>query len=228
MSTLPTTVLVTFLTLVITSGARADLPSEAGSLERVVQTLVTPPGVPEHTQVAAGPPKVVQVRLTVIEKELEIGGGAYVQAMTFNGSVPGPLIVIHQNDYQEITLVNSESNTFLHNIDFHAATSAMGTGGLAKVIPGQEVAVRFKATKTGIFAYHCAPGSLMTPYHVVTGMNGSVMVLPRDGLKDNRGNTIEYDRAFYIGEQGFYVPHDNCLWPDIDLVPEPPREITLR
>lgn len=184
MSTLPTTVLVTLLILVITSGARADLTSETGSLERVVQTLVAPPGVPEHTQVAVGSPKVVQVRLTVIEKELEIGGGAYVQAM--------------------------------------------GTGGLTKVSPGQEVAVRFKAIKTGIFAYHCAPTSLMTPYHVVTGMNGSVMVLPRDGLKDNRGNTIEYDRAFYIGEQGFYVPHDNCLWPDIDLVPEPPREITLR
>ena len=228
MSTLPTTVLVTLLILVITSSARADLPSEAGSLERVLQTLVAPPGVPEHTQVAVGPRKVVQVRLTVIEKELEIGGGAYVQTMTFNGSVPPPLMVIHQNDYLEITLVNPESSTFLHNIDFHAATGAMGAGGLTKVSSGQEVTVRFKATKTGIFAYHCAPGSLMTPYHVVTGMNGALMVLPRDGLKDNRGNTIEYDRAFYIGEQDFYVTHDNCLWPDIDLVPEPAREITLR
>lgn len=228
MSALPTTVFVTLLILVIMSSARADMPSEAGSLERVVQTLVAPPGVPEHTQVAVGPPNVVQVRLTAIEKELEIGGGAYVQAMTFNGSVPGSLIVIHQNDYLEITLVNPESNTFLHNIDFHAATGAMGAGGLTKVSPGQEVTVRFKATKTGNFAYHCAPGSLMTPYHVVSGMNGTIMVLPRDGLKNNRGNTIAYDRAFYIGAQDFYVPHDNCLWPDIDLVPEPPRELTLR
>ena len=26
--------------------------------------------------------------------------------MTFNGSVPGPLMVVHQDDYVELTLVN--------------------------------------------------------------------------------------------------------------------------
>lgn len=78
--------------------------------------------------------------------------------MTFNGSVPAPMIVVHQNDYVESTLVNPSSNTFLHNIDFHAATGGMGGGALTEVSPGQQTVLRFKATKTGVFVYHCAPG----------------------------------------------------------------------
>ena len=49
----------------------------------------------------------------------------------------------------------------------------------------------------------------MIPYHVVSGMNGAVMVLPREGLSDRGGSPIRYDRAYYIGEQDFYVPRDS-------------------
>ena len=48
----------------------------------------------------------------------------------------------------------------------------------------------------------------MIPYHVVAGMNGAIMVLPRDGLKDAKGNSLHYDKAYYVGEQDFYVPKD--------------------
>ena len=76
-----------------------------------------------------------------------------------------------------------------HNIDFHAATGALGGGALTKVQPGEQAVLRWKATKPGVFVYHCAPGDVMIPYHVVHGMNGAVMVLPRDGLKDARRQT---------------------------------------
>ena len=49
--------------------------------------------------------------------------------------------------------------------------------------------LRFKATRAGVFVYHCAPGG-MTPWHVVSGMNGAVMVLPRAGLTDGRGKPL--------------------------------------
>jgi nitrite reductase (NO-forming) len=64
------------------------------------------------------------------------------------------------------------------------------------------------ATKRGVFVYHCAPGGVMIPYHVVAGMNGAIMVLPRDGLKDRDGNALKYDKAYYVGEQDFYVKKD--------------------
>jgi nitrite reductase (NO-forming) len=147
--------------------------------------------------------------MVIEEKEIDIGNGATVQAMTFNGSVPGPMIVVHQNDYVEITLVNPTSNIFLHNIDLHAATGGLGGAALTHVNPGQEVVFRFKATKAGVFAYHCAPGGAMVPIHVASGMNGAIMVLPRDGLKDAAGKVVKYDKAYYIGEQDFYIPKDS-------------------
>jgi nitrite reductase (NO-forming) len=68
--------------------------------------------------------------------------------------------------------------------------------------------LRWKATRTGTFVYHCAPGGPMIPWHVVSGMNGAVMVLPRDGLNDGKGHALKYDKVYYIGEQDMYVPRD--------------------
>ena len=48
----------------------------------------------------------------------------------------------------------------------------------------------------------------MIPWHVVSGMNGAVMVLPRDGLNDGHGHALHYDKVYYIGEQDLYVPRD--------------------
>ena len=187
---------------------QAEIKSEADKLERVTQELVKPPFLPKHEQVAAGNPKVFQVRMVIEEKLLDIGNGATIWAMTYNGGVPGPIIVVHQDDYVELTLVNPKTNTLLHNIDFHAATGAMGGGDLTRVNPGEEVVLRFKATKAGVFVYHCAPGGVMVPWHVLSGMNGAIMVLPRDGLKDEKGNPVRYDRAYYVGEQDFYIPKE--------------------
>jgi nitrite reductase (NO-forming) len=39
-------------------------------------------------------------------------------------------------------------------------------------------------------------------------MSGAIMVLPKDGLKDAKGKPYKYDKAFYIGEQDFYLPKD--------------------
>jgi nitrite reductase (NO-forming) len=170
--------------------------------------LVAPPFLPEHEQVAKGAPKVVQMRMVIEEKLLKVSPDASIWAMTFNGSVPGPMIVVHQNDYVELTLVNPSTNSLTHNIDFHAATGALGGGALTHVAPGEQVVLRLKATKPGVFVYHCAPGGIMIPWHVVSGMNGAIMVLPRDGLRDAQGKQVKYDRAYFIGEQDFYIPKD--------------------
>jgi hypothetical protein len=46
----------------------------------------------------------------------------------------------------------------------------------------------------------------MTPLHVILGISGAVMVLPRDGLRDKTGKLLHYDHVYYIGENDFYVP----------------------
>ena len=188
----------------------AAATTDISALPRVKQELVAPPFLPEHEQVATSGPKIVEVTMTIEEKKIEIDdNGTEVWAFSYNGSVPGPIIVVHEGDYVELTLRNPETNVLEHNIDFHASTGALGGGALTKVNPGEQAVLRWKAIKPGVFVYHCAPGDIMIPYHVVQGMNGAVMVLPRDGLKDAQGNPYRYDRAYFIGEQDFYVPRDD-------------------
>lgn len=181
---------------------------DGDGLQHVTQQLVAAPMLPKFDQVANGGPKVIDVTLVAIEKKIEVAPGDSVWAFTFNGAVPAPIIVAHEDDFVELTLKNPATNTQTHNIDFHAATGAMGGGDLTMVNPGQEVKFRFKCTRPGVFVYHCAPGGLMVPIHVTAGMNGVIMVLPREGLQNENGDVVEFDRAYYIVEQDFYLPKD--------------------
>jgi len=106
------------------SGKKVDRMASytADQLERVKQVLVAPPMVPAHDQVAKGKPKVIEVRLDVEEKQIELENGTMAWVSAFNGSVPGPLIVCHQHDYIELTLINPDTNMLAHNIDLHAST----------------------------------------------------------------------------------------------------------
>jgi nitrite reductase (NO-forming) len=191
------------------AGAAAGTVGDPSALPRVKVDLVAPPFVHPHEQVARGGPRIVEFTMHIEEKEIVIDDdGTKMQAMTFNGSIPGPMMVVHEGDYVELTLVNPETNTLSHNIDFHSATGALGGAGLTLINPGEQVVLRWKATRQGVFVYHCAPGGPMIPWHVVSGMSGAVMVLPRDGLKDETGRPLTYDRAYYIGENDFYIPRD--------------------
>jgi nitrite reductase (NO-forming) len=172
-------------------------------------SLVAPPFVHPHEQATKQPPKIVEFTLTVHEKKIVIDeDGTTLQAMTYNGSIPAPMMVVHEGDHLELTLVNPDTNTMAHNIDFHASTGALGGAALTLINPGEQVVLRFKATRPGVFIYHCAPGGPMIPWHVVSGMSGVVMVLPRDGLKDANGKPLRYDRIYYVGENDFYIPRD--------------------
>jgi len=191
----------------------ADSTAESVDLSgytRVKMDLVDPPFAPKHEQVATGGPKIIEITMDTTEKLMTVDedSGAEVWALTYNGSVPGPLIICHEGDMIELTLRNPVGSMMEHNVDFHASTGALGGGGLTHVYPGEEVVLRWKAVKPGCFTYHCAPGGAMIPYHVTHGMNGGLMVLPRDGLKDAQGNPLRYDRIAYIGEQDYYLPKD--------------------
>ena len=54
--------------------------------------------------------------------------------MTYNGSMPGPMMVVHEGDYMELTLVNPETNS-------HAAQHRLAFGdrrpGRRRADPGQ-------------------------------------------------------------------------------------------
>ncbi len=109
----------------------------------------------------------------------------------------------------QCALKNPRGNPFMYNIDFHASTGGLGGGALTQVNPGEQAVLRWRATKPGTFIYHCAPSGSMIPYHVVSGMTGAFMVLPREGLSDRDERPIRYDRAYDVGEQDLYLPRDS-------------------
>lgn len=131
---------------------------DIASLPREKIALMAPPFVHAHQQVAIGGPKVIEFRLTVKEQPMTIDDdGTVMQEMTYDGSIPGPMMVVHKGDYLELTLVNPETNEMPHNVDFHAATGAQGGAKLLDVNPGEQATLRFKATRPDTFVYHCAP-----------------------------------------------------------------------
>jgi nitrite reductase, copper-containing len=205
---------------------------EVEKLPRKKVDLVPAPHVHEHEQATSAGPAVIEYRMVIQEKQIVIDDdGTKIHAFTYNGDVPGPLMVVHEGDYAELTMVNPATNTLEHNIDFHASTGALGGGALTIIQPGEEVVLRFKADRPGTFVYHCAPGNTMTPWHIVSGMNGAIMVLPRDGLKDDQGRPLHYDKIYYICENDFYIPKDengNYKTYDTPLDSFPDMEAVMR
>ena len=101
--------------------AEADL-----KLPRESVTLVSPPFVHAH-EVAKSGPKIIEFKMTVVEKPIVIDEvGTTIPGLTYNGSIPGPLMVVHEGDYVELTLVNPATNTMTHTIDFHAQRELSG------------------------------------------------------------------------------------------------------
>ena len=120
--------------------ATAPVLADDLKLPRQHVNLVAPPFVHPHEQATKEGPKIVEFKLTIQEKEIVIDdAGTKFQAMTFNGSMPGPLLVVHEGDYVEVTLVNPATNSMPHNIDFHAATGALGGAELTLINPGEQV-----------------------------------------------------------------------------------------
>ena len=111
MKLLQTTLLASALALAAAAGAPApahaahggaldlvnrslDQVSDLATLPRQQVQLLRPPFVHDHEQAATGGPKVVQFTLPIVEEEIVIDGqGTKMHAMTFGGSIPGPMMV---------------------------------------------------------------------------------------------------------------------------------------
>ena len=157
--------------------------------------LVPAPALPEIPD-CTGEPRNVRFTLETLEVVGEIAPGVSFKFLTFNGAVPAPAIVVCLGDWVEVTLKNLAGNRFAHNVDFHAATGALGGGSASIVGPGQQTTFRFQALKEGAFVYHCAIAPIVM--HVTSGMYGSIIVLPKGGLPD-------VDKEFYLMEGDFYT-----------------------
>jgi nitrite reductase (NO-forming) len=111
------------------------------------------------------------------DSQLHPGGVDYL-AMTFNGTVPGPLIDVNMGDVVEVTLVNR--GDIVHSLNFHAAVGPRQVLSEA-VGAGQSKSWSFVASTPGAFLYHCDGDNLNGIWeHIASGMYGGIVVRSGD------------------------------------------------
>jgi nitrite reductase (NO-forming) len=162
---------------VVPASSQPDVTSTPVGHPLIAQ-LTTAPEVP--AKIFRNHPAHVIVNLTVNEVEKEIAPGVRYTFWTFGGDVPGKFIRVRQGDVVEIHLKNDPSSKMPHNIDLHAVSGPGGGAESTFTAPGHESHFTFRATKPGLYVYHCATAPV--PMHVANGMYGMIFVEPPGGL----------------------------------------------
>jgi nitrite reductase (NO-forming) len=105
-------------------------------------------------------------------------------AMTWNGTIPGPVISVDQCDTLNIKVKNEATNTFIHSLDFHAGygrSNAIGCNLVTQIAPGDEITCTLHAKYAGVFMYHCAGDAVNGIWeHIANGMYGGIVVHPHE------------------------------------------------
>ena len=147
---------------------------------------------------------------TLIADEMEVqvapanalhpGGITYI-AMVFNGTIPGPVISVHQGDTVEMTLTNE--GDAIHSIDFHAAIGPTQVLS-GNVAPGESKTRTFNVPNAGFFMYHCGADGLNGVWeHIANGMYGRLVVHPHNEKPA---------KEFYVAFGEIYNSADKCVF----------------
>src|SRR5690606_19259598 len=136
------------------------------------------------------------VELTAVEVDGVLADGATYHYMTFNGTVPGPMLRMRVGDTMELWLHNDTSSQLPHSIDLHAVTGPGGGAVYTQTLPGDTTSFTFQALHPGLYVYHCATPSVA--HHITSGMYGLILVEPEGGLPP-------VDREFYVMQGELYT-----------------------
>jgi len=114
--------------------------------------------------------------------------GDMIHTMTFNGTMPGPVLRVTEGDIVEITLINEGDE--VHSIDQHAS-QLTAVPNFGAVQPGETKVYTFVAANPGVFAYHCEGNDVFgLDKHALLGMEGMMIVDPKKGYKDLKTDSI--------------------------------------
>ena len=164
----------------------ANLPK--GIMPLPARKVAPPPG--------RNKPEFVKVELEAMPVTALLAENVGYNYWTFNGTVPGPMIRLRQNDTVELTLKNSPLSPITHSIDSHGITGPGGGAKYTQTAVGDKSILRFKAIKPGAYVYHCA--TPVVPHHISNGMYGLMVVEPSKGWP-------KVDHEFYVMQGDLYL-----------------------
>jgi nitrite reductase (NO-forming) len=115
----------------------------------------------------------------VEEKLIEVAHEVFVEAWTYNGTVPGPIIRATEGDILRVHLENHTGHP--HSIHFHGAHRPE-MDGWEPIPPGGDTVLEIEAGPAGLHPYHCHTAPLAE--HIARGLYGMMIVDPPGGRPD--------------------------------------------
>jgi FtsP/CotA-like multicopper oxidase with cupredoxin domain len=109
------------------------------------------------------------------DKNLEVSPGVFMDAWTFNGTIPGPTIRATEGDLVRIQFINN--GTEPHTMHFHGIHASEMDGVFDNIAPGGRFTYEFIAEPFGVFPYHCH--TLPLEEHISRGLYGVYIVDPK-------------------------------------------------
>lgn len=116
------------------------------------------------------------IEIHVEERLIEVAHEVLVEAWTYNGTVPGPIIRATEGDTLRVHLVNHTGHA--HSIHFHGAHRPE-MDGWEPIPPGGDTVYQIEAGPAGLHPYHCHTAPLAE--HVARGLYGMMIVDPPQG-----------------------------------------------
>jgi len=185
---------VASLAVVNNSGSQGTQSSTHSSSSPTGQSTTTIACCRTSTQPVVTP-TTRHIYLVAEEANVEIAPNVTYHAWTFNGTVPGPTIIVNQGDTIDFTLFNNDS-TMAHSIDFHAAEVNWATD-YGPVAPGESKSFNFTVPLPGVFMYHCGTPPVLL--HIGNGMYGAIIVNPSTPLPPAPGGQyVLIQSEFYL------------------------------
>jgi nitrite reductase (NO-forming) len=143
-----------------------------------------PIGLDEGTLMAATVPPPFDGRrgvtrtfdLPVTERQVPVADGVVVDAWTYAGTAPGPILRATVGDTLRLRMANRTSHA--HNLHLHGSHHP-SMDGWEPIPPGQEFTYEVEAGPVGLHPYHCHTSPLAE--HVARGLYGALIVDPPGG-----------------------------------------------
>jgi nitrite reductase (NO-forming) len=177
--------------IVALTAARHEPTVERIDFDRVVRA--TAPAF-DARLAPASDAAVKEFRIPIKDATIEIAKGVTYQGWTFGGTVPGPIVRVHQGDLVRVTVVNE--SPMPHSIDFHSARIPANVA-YRMILPKDSISFEFTARDAGAFMVHC--GTPPVTMHLMQGMYFPIIVDPKDGWG------TKADKEFVLVQSEFYA-----------------------
>jgi len=165
----------------VPAGYPTDGGHPASNVSRSLASLTGPEGVPDS-----------RFTLTARSAALQLPSGRAVEALTFDGTVPGPELRVRDGDLVEVTLVNEDISGGVsihwHGVDVPNAEDGVAGVTQDAVPPGGRHVYRFRPDRAGTFWYHTHQ---VSSTEVRRGLFGVLVVEPRDAAGVDASRTLD-------------------------------------